>query len=168
VWIRSSTGHLCIDLAPPQTNPVSIFPVDDRPLPPGTSLFAPPSGSDTMMSMSLRMYHEICNLHLCRVKSWSVSPNVSVELGSTRYLLGPEYEGSLEVASSNCSIHGYGWSTMDPIVKGYSHLYVPSKCVSSNSDEWHEWQIKLGPRGDQNYGKWLDQVHFISLSSQYG
>jgi hypothetical protein len=121
VWIRSSTGHLCIDLAPPETNAVTLGDVDGGPLPYGTSLLAPPSESETITSMSLREYHKICDLYLGRWHVWSVSPNVSVKLGSIRYSLGPGYEGSLEVASSNCRIADYDWATMDPIVESNLH-----------------------------------------------
>jgi hypothetical protein len=119
VWIRSSTGHLCIDLTPPETQPVELGDVDGGPLSSGTSLLAPSFGSETMMSMSLREYHKICDWYLYRQHYWSVSPNVSGKLGSIRYSSGPEYEGSLEVASSDCGIDDRGWSTMDPIVEGH-------------------------------------------------
>jgi hypothetical protein len=119
VWIRSSTGHLCIDLAPPGTDGVILDDVDGGSLPSGTSLFASPSESETITTMSLREYHKLCDWYLGRPHHWSVSPNVSVKLGSIRYSSGPEYEGSLEVASSNCSMADSGWATMNPIVEKY-------------------------------------------------
>jgi hypothetical protein len=73
------------------------------------------------MSMSLRDYHIICDLYLRRLHYSLVSPNLSVKLGSIRYSSGPEYEGSLEVTSSNCSIADSGWATMDLIVENYLH-----------------------------------------------
>jgi hypothetical protein len=121
VWIRSSTGHLCIELTPPETNAVVLGAVDGGPLPYGTSLFTPPSDSETMVSMSLREYHDICSGYLDRQHSWSVSPNVSVKLGSIRYSSAQEYESSLGVASYDCSIAHSGWATIDPIVQNYLH-----------------------------------------------
>jgi hypothetical protein len=121
VCMRPSTGHLCIDLAPPETNAVDMCYVDCAPLSSGTSLLTPPSESEMIMSMSLRDYHGICDGYLAHVDSWLVSPNVSVNLGSIRYSSRPEYEGSLEVASSDCRIYDLGWSTMDQIVEGYLH-----------------------------------------------
>jgi hypothetical protein len=121
VWIRSSTGHLSIDLTPPQTDPVSFSLMDDGALPSGTSLLTPPPESETITSISLKDYHEICYWHLCRVQYWSVSPNASVELGSLRYSSGPEYEGSLKVASYDCGIDDSGWATVDPIIEGHIH-----------------------------------------------
>jgi hypothetical protein len=138
VWIRSSTGHLCLDLTPPETEAVDLGDVDGGPLPSGTSLFSPPSVSEMIMSMSLRDYHKICDWYLGRQHSWSASSNVSMKLGSIRYSSGPEYESSLEVGCIDCSIHDLGWSTMDPIIKDYLHPYVPSQCVSSNSDMSHK------------------------------
>jgi hypothetical protein len=119
VWIRSSTGHLCIDLTPPKTNDLALGAVNGGPLPSGTSLFTPPSESEMIMSMSLEDYQKICDWHLSRRNYWSVSPNVSVKLGSICYSSGPEYENSSEVASANCGIYDLGWATMDPIVEGH-------------------------------------------------
>jgi hypothetical protein len=121
VWIRSSTGHLCIDLTPPETNILALSAVNSGLLPSGTSLFILASEPEMIMIMSLPDYHRICDLHLHRSRCWSVSPSVSVKLGSICYWLGPEYENSLEVASSNCSIADYGWATMDSIVMGNPH-----------------------------------------------
>jgi hypothetical protein len=119
VWIRSSIGHLCIELTPPETNDIVLGNVDGGPLPSGISLFTPPSESETITSMLLRDYHRICDWHLGLWHSWSVSPDVSVKLGSIRHSLGREYESSFEVASSDCRIFDEGWSTMDPIVEGH-------------------------------------------------
>jgi hypothetical protein len=121
VWIRSSTGHLCIDLVPPETNSIGFGNVDGGPLPSGVSLFAPPSESEMIMSMSLREYHKICDLYLGHLRRWLVSSNVSVKLGSIRYSSRPEYENSSEVTSVDCRIYDYGWSTMDPIVDSHLH-----------------------------------------------
>jgi hypothetical protein len=121
VWIRSSTGHLCIDLTPPETGAINFYDVDGALPPSGTSLFTPPSESETITLISLRDYHEICDWHLFRGHHWSVSPNVSVKLGSIRHSSGPEYESSLEVASYDCIIDNSGWATMDPIVDKYLH-----------------------------------------------
>jgi hypothetical protein len=121
VWIRSSTGHLCIDLAPPEANYVGLGDVDGEPLPSGTSLLKPSSESELLMSMSLQDYHKICYLHLGWGHSCSVTTNVSVKLGSIRYSSAPEYESSLEVASCDCRINDQGWSTMDAIVEGNLH-----------------------------------------------
>jgi hypothetical protein len=121
VWIRSSAGHICIDLTPPETDRLSIIYADGAPLPSGTSLLAPPSESETITVVSLREYHDICAWHLCRTHYWSVSPNVSLNLGSIRYSSGTEYESSLEVASSDCRIYDLGWAAMDPLVEGNLH-----------------------------------------------
>jgi hypothetical protein len=56
VWIRSSTGHLCIDLTPPETVALNFGYVDGAPLPSGISLFIPLSESEMIMSTSLQEY----------------------------------------------------------------------------------------------------------------
>jgi hypothetical protein len=111
---------------PPETIDLVLGGVHSGPLPSGTSLFAPPSGSETMMSMSLQGYHEICCWYLYRPRYWSVSLNDSVKLGSIRYSSEPEYERSLEVASTDCGIFDEGWSTADPIIRDYWHPYIIS------------------------------------------
>jgi hypothetical protein len=121
VWIRSSTGHICVDLTLPETDRLVIIYADGAPLPSGTSLLAPPSESETITVVSLREYHDICARHRCRTHYWSVSPNVSVNLGSIRYSSGPEYESSLEVAPSDCTVYDLGWATMDTIALGNLH-----------------------------------------------
>jgi hypothetical protein len=126
VWIRSSTGHLCIDLTPPEINGVNLGNVDGGPLPSGTSLLKPPSGPETITSISLQDYYKICCRYLDCPQYWLVSPNVSVKLESIRYSSGPKYEGSLEFASSNCGIYDPGWATVDPIVEDYWPPYVLS------------------------------------------
>jgi hypothetical protein len=95
--------------------------VDDGTLPSGTSLFTPPSESVMITSMSLRDYHNICDWYLGYKQYRSVSPNFSVKLGSIRYLSRPEYESSLEVASSDFTIGDSGWAKMDPICENYLH-----------------------------------------------
>jgi hypothetical protein len=72
-------------------------------------------------SMSLHDYHEICYWHPSRERYWPISTDESVKLGSIRHRSGPEYENSLEVASSECGIYDEGWGTMDPIVEGHAH-----------------------------------------------
>jgi hypothetical protein len=126
VWIRLSTGSLCIDLTPPEENRLALIYLAEDRRPAGTSLCKPPEEWEIITSTSLHDYHEICYWHLRRWKHWSVSSNVSVKLGSIRHWSGPEYESSLEVASSDCRIIDRGWATMDPIVDNYWHPYVPS------------------------------------------
>jgi hypothetical protein len=121
MWIRSSTGHLCIDLTPPETNDQVLGAVACGPTASGTSLFTPLSESEQITSISLRDYHEICDQYLGHGHLLSVSPHVSVKLGSIRCSSGPEYEGSLEVASSDCGTYDRDWGTMDPIVEGHIH-----------------------------------------------
>jgi hypothetical protein len=75
---------------------------------------------------SLRNYHEICHWHFGWRHYCPVSTNVSVKVGSVRRFPGLEYETSFEVASTDCTLHDEGWSTMDPIVNDYWLPYVAS------------------------------------------
>jgi hypothetical protein len=117
--------------------------VDVGPLPFGTSLLTPASEPEMITSISLRDYHKICGGYLARPRYDSDPPNVSVKIGSIHYSSGSEYENSLEVASSDCSIADSGWATIDPIVENGLHPYVPSQCVCSDPDKSHKRQNKL-------------------------
>ncbi|KAJ7741284.1 hypothetical protein B0H16DRAFT_1565184 [Mycena metata] len=121
VWIRPSAGSLCIDLTPPDHNRVPLANLDDNCRPAGSSLYKPPEDSEIVTSMSLHNYHQICYRHLGRWHSGSVSTNVPVKLGSIRRSSGPEYESSLEVASSDFRIYADGWTTVDPNIENYLH-----------------------------------------------
>jgi hypothetical protein len=73
VWIRLSTGSLCIDLTPPEHNRLALIYLADHCRPAGTSLCKPPVESEIMTSISLRDYHKICYWHLSQWDHWSVS-----------------------------------------------------------------------------------------------
>ncbi|KAJ6534288.1 hypothetical protein B0H19DRAFT_1323887 [Mycena capillaripes] len=98
VWIRSSTGHLCIELTPPESVAASLIRVGGHFRPSGTSLLDPPEASETINSMSLQHYHSICYWHLNRSYHLLISTNISVNLGTIRHFSGPEYESSFEIA----------------------------------------------------------------------
>jgi hypothetical protein len=122
VWIRPSTGRLCLDRTPPETIPLSHALVDHFIRPPETSLCKPPAEAEMITlitSMSLQDYHEICYWHLGRERYWQMSTDGSVKLGSIRHRPGPEYANSFEVASGDCTINDDGWSTRNPIIDYY-------------------------------------------------
>jgi hypothetical protein len=128
-----------------------------------TSLLKPPAESETITSMSLQDYHQICYWHLFRWHTWSISTNVSVKLGSMHHFSGSEYDSSLEVAYWDSRINDNGWSTMDSIIENCWHRYVQSSyCVTSHSDGHHELQDKLQPQRGFNDAEWLDSVR-VSL-----
>ncbi|KAJ7018582.1 hypothetical protein C8F04DRAFT_1198799 [Mycena alexandri] len=80
-WIRPSTGRLCLDHTPPETNPLAHAYVYDVPRPPGTSLCKPPAEAEMITlitSMSLHDYHEICYWHPSRERYWPISTDESV------------------------------------------------------------------------------------------
>jgi hypothetical protein len=73
------------------------------------------------MSMSLRDYHKICDHHLARWNTIWVPTNGSIKPWSIRHSSRMDYEGSLEVASSDFQMVDADWATMDPIVENYWH-----------------------------------------------
>ncbi|KAF7334933.1 hypothetical protein MVEN_02243000 [Mycena venus] len=120
VWIRSSTGHLCIELTPPESVAASLIRVGGHFRPSGTSLLDPPEASETINAMSLQHYHSICYWHLNRPYHLLISTNIPVNLGTIRHFSGPEYEGSFEIAfASDCGVYDAGWLKRDPSIEDF-------------------------------------------------
>jgi hypothetical protein len=129
-WIRPSTGRLCIELtAPesylPESDLVGLLSASSRPS--RTSLFEPPDNLDSITSLSLQDYGDICYLQLCRWHELSISTHVPVNVGSIRCVTGPEYENSREIASiPQSGLCDYGWESSSPMIEGAWFPYAPS------------------------------------------
>ncbi|KAJ6538638.1 hypothetical protein DFH09DRAFT_1368806 [Mycena vulgaris] len=83
MWIRCSTGRLCVDLTRPEFDPLFLSAVQFI-LPPSaaSSTSEPPENSQIIESTPLNMYHEICALHLGHSLDFPISPHASVQLGA--------------------------------------------------------------------------------------
>ncbi|KAF7328384.1 hypothetical protein MVEN_02554000 [Mycena venus] len=80
-WIRSSTGSLCFQLIPPQSDPARLYSVDGvKSLATDTSLFELPEDPQIITSMSLQEYHRICYMYMCQWHDVSVSTYVPIKL----------------------------------------------------------------------------------------
>ncbi|KAJ7504682.1 hypothetical protein B0H11DRAFT_2347345 [Mycena galericulata] len=80
IWIRSSTGRLCVDLiAPPYSGGLSLYStiLDSSPTP-FRSVFEPHEDSKTIDSVSLEHYHDICSYHFAQYRELCISTNASV------------------------------------------------------------------------------------------
>ncbi|KAJ7806613.1 hypothetical protein B0H14DRAFT_2875416, partial [Mycena olivaceomarginata] len=118
VWIRPSTGQLCLDLMSPELKYLPLTPVQLGCRAPGTSLLKLPEDSHIIVSISLQDYHSICYWHLYQSHRSLVSTNVPVKLGSIRHWSGLAYDNSFEIAFiPDCGVCDVGWSTRDPIIK---------------------------------------------------
>jgi hypothetical protein len=119
VWVRPSTGRLCIDFTSPESDSLALPYLDGSFRPSGTSLLEIPEDLETIASISLRDYHLICFLFLSQCQQPSVSSHVSVKLGSICHLYtGPTYENPFEIAfTPDSGVRDFGWSTMDPLVE---------------------------------------------------
>ncbi|KAJ6543016.1 hypothetical protein B0H19DRAFT_1268193 [Mycena capillaripes] len=114
VWIRPSTGQICIELMPPELDYLQLSPVESRVRPFDTSLFKVPENSQIIASISLQTYYHICYLLLAQAHVLPISTNVSVKLGSIRHFPSPEYEHSFEIAiAPSHVVNDRGWSTED-------------------------------------------------------
>ncbi|KAJ7206878.1 hypothetical protein GGX14DRAFT_396812 [Mycena pura] len=117
VWIRPSTGQICIDLAPPEHQAAALEFLKSDAGPSGT-LLDPPEPTEIIYSIPNREYHSICALHLSWFVRFSISTDASVQIGSIRHLSGTEYEPSLEIAIvPKHLLDEEGWSTEDPDIE---------------------------------------------------
>ncbi|KAF8145167.1 hypothetical protein K438DRAFT_1872542 [Mycena galopus ATCC 62051] len=109
-WIRHSTGHLCVDLTPPISEPFFISSIDreSRSL---TSPFEPLPDSKIIASMSIDDYHTICWYHFSRPQFFLISSHASVKLGAIyRCTSGDELDNAVETACiHDGGTHDSGW-----------------------------------------------------------
>ncbi|KAJ6536362.1 hypothetical protein B0H19DRAFT_384317 [Mycena capillaripes] len=137
VWIRTSTGHLCVDLTPSPSQPAG-FPLEGGFRSYGSSLVHPPGDSEIITAISLQDYHGICYWYLSRFRRFPISPNMPITLGSIRHLAGEECENSFEIAFlPNCEVDDEGWSTRDAIMADYWNLInANDEGTSIMADGW--------------------------------
>ncbi|KAJ7094971.1 hypothetical protein C8R44DRAFT_381653 [Mycena epipterygia] len=113
MWIRPSTGRLCVDLTP-----IVEFEILAHPNGPAISqsflnLFEPHEESKIIASMSLDDYHEICFWHLSRKRSLSLPTNASVQLGMIYCTSGASLNNVVEIARiPDCKFQDDGWSAV--------------------------------------------------------
>ncbi|KAF8134049.1 hypothetical protein K438DRAFT_2031490 [Mycena galopus ATCC 62051] len=109
-WIRPSTGHLCVDLTPPLSEPFFISSIDreSRSL---TSPFEPLPDSKIIALLSIDDYHTLCWYHLSHPQFFSISSHASVKLGAIyRFPSGDELDNAVETACiHDCGAHHSGW-----------------------------------------------------------
>ncbi|KAJ6619647.1 hypothetical protein B0H10DRAFT_2025491 [Mycena sp. CBHHK59/15] len=126
VWIRPSTGRLCIDLTPPQSEALWLPFYDTHSQLFCASLLEPPGNSAIIPALSLHEYHAICYFHLGWWCRFSTSKNVAVRLGSVRHFHCPEYEDSFEIAYlPDCAAGDVAWSIRAPLVEDH---WIPINC----------------------------------------
>ncbi|KAF7328295.1 hypothetical protein MSAN_02486500 [Mycena sanguinolenta] len=173
LWIRSSTGNLCIDLTPPEVDPIPLVKVTEGFKVSGTSVFELYEQAQKITSMPLHRYHDICYFHLYQWHGFTISTNVPVALGTIRRFSGQQYEHSVEIASmSECRFRDMGWSTRSPIIHDYwnpinanqeSCLVMDNGWIRISSAEVaNEYRRQIFP----DYAKfpsryWLAQSHHI-------
>ncbi|KAJ7233590.1 hypothetical protein B0H12DRAFT_1143574 [Mycena haematopus] len=118
VWIRPSTGRLCLELVPQSGYGVNLpAMIQDTELS-RTSLLEPPADSEIIPSVLLEDYHGLCERFLSRPHSFLISTGVSIKLGSIRHFSSPIYESSFEIACvPDTSLYDSSWSAIHPIVE---------------------------------------------------
>ncbi|KAJ7211438.1 hypothetical protein C8J57DRAFT_1399907 [Mycena rebaudengoi] len=153
MWIRCSTGHLCIELTPNDdliickysTGP--LFPCTVRP----SSLFEPPDDSQIIEAISMHQYHAVCSSYLGCVDIREVPIHTSVRLGTMVYMpasckIAQEVSGLSDPClwdwgwlpcSKPCQLLENGWTRVIPSDSPHTALQVISRDIlGSYDDAW--------------------------------
>ncbi|KAJ7436878.1 hypothetical protein B0H11DRAFT_635978 [Mycena galericulata] len=123
VWIRPSTGRLCLDLMPPVSRYryPAMFNTDYKTV--FTSVLQPPGEAEIIASMSLSDYHDICDLMFSQWHNFFMSTDMTVRLCSVRRFAGSEYKDSLEIAFlPDCATDDDGWTTTRHFGGGWDRI----------------------------------------------
>ncbi|KAJ7679419.1 hypothetical protein DFH06DRAFT_510807 [Mycena polygramma] len=106
LWIRHSTGRLCVDPHPGQRGTIQSFShIDDLDLKSKplalTSLNAPGTESIIIDSLTIPQYHQICRRSLRQSSRWiSISSAVTVHMAAAVcWVTGSRFEESVQIAS---------------------------------------------------------------------
>ncbi|KAJ7714795.1 hypothetical protein B0H16DRAFT_1898970 [Mycena metata] len=109
MWMRTSTGRLCVDLVSSDHRFV-LHPCWEAPFPEAATLL---NVTDVMAieSLSLREYHKVCFLYLPQYRGVPISTFATVDLGAViSWPSGHRYEEHVEIASvSNVTVLYDGW-----------------------------------------------------------
>ncbi|KAJ7679486.1 hypothetical protein DFH06DRAFT_511829 [Mycena polygramma] len=174
VWIRPSTGCPCIDLTPPASNADMIhsFNSDFHQLS-TTSLLEPLEDSQTISSIALKDYHDICYYHLAGHRQIATSKHISIKIGSIRHCPTAEYKDSFEVAYDPASptYPSRGWSTRDPIaMHDWNSISSDQDGISRMEDGWirvkssdvtSSYCCRQSVEGPRPFPIWLAQANHI-------
>ncbi|KAJ7669893.1 hypothetical protein DFH06DRAFT_1468648 [Mycena polygramma] len=111
MWIRRTTGRLCVDLMPPP-KPIRLITSLIR-MPDLTST-ALSSGSSSIMealainALTLEIYHEVCHWPFAQISSIAISAGTTIHLGMV--ISRPSNNGFVEIASlPEEETHFSGW-----------------------------------------------------------
>ncbi|KAJ6518424.1 hypothetical protein DFH09DRAFT_1194387, partial [Mycena vulgaris] len=114
MWIRCSTGRLCVYLTPPTSDPFALYTWLGVHLPCSlvASSLEPPKDSKIMESTPLDVYHYICSLHLGYLRDLPISPDALAQIGAIiTCAAGTRIEDSTMIAGIPGNVfHDYGWS----------------------------------------------------------
>ncbi|KAJ7096993.1 hypothetical protein C8R43DRAFT_1049041 [Mycena crocata] len=124
-WIRVSTGGLCIDLEPCNTNQV-IYPYtlsDDLSRTPIT-LLGPDKEATIISSVTLDHFHEICYWFLSKMDDYALDRDMLVLLGGIARLDSASSQNPLEIAHvPDCNIfRDSGWRQRRACVETVENL----------------------------------------------
>ncbi|KAJ6577023.1 hypothetical protein DFH09DRAFT_1276386 [Mycena vulgaris] len=190
LWIRPSTGRLCIDFWPSgyQISPFYFDVLLGRPPLIPFRVLGPDQDCTIVYSFQLKQYHELVLRYLSTTDRFSIETGGSVQLGSIiSGFAGPGFKRGAEIAyTSDCALEDFGWhvsssldeklSNISPMGSGWTRFDLSMPDVESPmSTVTCKRRIQYGSRspswGDLLIGRkvehhelvdwWLAQANYI-------
>ncbi|KAJ7683105.1 hypothetical protein B0H17DRAFT_44036 [Mycena rosella] len=163
MWIRPSTGRLCVDLTANDDGSLDLYHlIQMASSSTAVSVLQPPEDSIIVDSLSLDGYHEICYFHLEHSRQLSISTKVSVQLGAVILCPpGSEVQLSNEIAYiPDPDVIESGWR----VSTGASMIVLESGWTRVDSSEAPHAHISHENfLGNQSWHSkaWLAQANYI-------
>ncbi|KAJ6538703.1 hypothetical protein DFH09DRAFT_1042106 [Mycena vulgaris] len=162
MWIRCSTGRLCVDLTPPAHVHLWLYTSVINLSSSLSSSSEPPEDSQIIESTPLAAYHVICSLHLGHSGQLLISPDASVQLGaiiSCAAGTGIEYSTMIAGIPENM-FEDCGWWSRDN--KDREPLFMGDDgWTRVNSSDIADEQIHRTILNQNFPSAWLAQANYI-------
>ncbi|KAJ7679426.1 hypothetical protein DFH06DRAFT_1166597 [Mycena polygramma] len=160
LWIRASTGRLCVDPVESERIPfIHLLPLD---LPAPTSLNAPRIESMALSLLTLEQYHEIASYHLPQHRNVCVSTSVILNSGAILcWAWGSQLKDSVQLASvPDVEIFPRRWSRMGSLNAVESGDVVENGWTRYHSDDIRGSFLESVVYPGDDY-VWLSQANHI-------
>ncbi|KAJ6512529.1 hypothetical protein C8R45DRAFT_890260 [Mycena sanguinolenta] len=165
-FIRRSTGRFCADLVPGGTDPLYYTYESNQTSQQGLQFLAGKNSEATIINtLTMNQYHSICYWGVSVLRSMSISPSVSVNIGSVfNYASEDSFDDMVEVArlpNARLSPH-VSWENGE---EGAHGELMANGWTRFNLDHIIEDEFSVGLWLDRN-NFWLSQAHHIFTSLQ--
>ncbi|KAJ7724621.1 hypothetical protein B0H16DRAFT_1736560 [Mycena metata] len=161
MWIRSSSGRLCVDLTPSASGTVFLYGLSESTeFQSVVALLEPPLDSAIIDAISFPLYHKICIRYLSGLRHLSVPLDASVNLAATIFFLpDSDFTRTTEVAfNPDCSFRDSGWIgrfSGEPTILDSGWFRINAREVID------EPIFRVITRKQEEFGSWLAQSNYI-------